>query len=114
MLCFRYVVVPIRVKGISMEANYRDGRINFVNRLSYLTQTPRRADVVAIKSSTNATVGFVYLKRIVALPGESVAISNGVLIINGQCREEPYAHHGSPWNVPLTILGQDEFLVIGG
>jgi signal peptidase I len=113
ILIFRNVVTPIRVTGISMEPNYRDGRINFVNRLSYRTEAPKRGDVVAIRGSTNSHFSFVYLKRIVALPGEAATITNGVLLINGQPLKEPYVIQRSPWNVPLTLLKQNEYLVIG-
>jgi Signal peptidase, peptidase S26 len=46
---FKFIVIPIRVEGISMSPNYRDGSINFINRLAYSHSKPRRGDVVGVR-----------------------------------------------------------------
>ena len=109
-IVFHYILLPVRVSGISMEPTYRDGRINLVNRLAYIRHPPRRADVVAIRAS-----GFhlMYLKRVIALPNETFAITNGVVLINDRPLPEPYLIRPYPWNLPPRKLGSDEYYLIG-
>ena len=70
--CFavaKFVLLPIRVEGVSMLPTYRENRVNFVNRLAYIYSKPKRGDVVAIRL---AGPSIMYMKRIVGLPGETV------------------------------------------
>lgn len=84
---FKFVLVPIQVKGTSMFPTYKDGKINFVNRLSYVSNPPRRGDIVAVRL---AGPNLLILKRVVGLPGETVTIKQGVVHIDGKALDEPY------------------------
>lgn len=107
---FGFVLVPIRVSGISMLPTYRDGSINFVNTLSYRWSAPERGDVVAIKLAGRK---IMFLKRIIGRPGETVAIDRGIVKINGTPLPEPYLKLRSPWDYDEIRLGPDEFFVVG-
>lgn len=107
---FKFLLLPIRIHGISMEPAYRDGGINLVNRLSYLWRKPKRGDVVAVKTSG---LHIMYLKRVIALPGESVAIEKGVVVIDGKPLAEPYVKRREPWELAPVKLEPDHYLVIG-
>ena len=90
VLCFvvfKFILSAIRVEGISMLPTYQDGSAHFVNRLAYLWHEPRRGDVVSIRL---AGTHVMYLKRIIGLPGETVAFVNGQVLINGEVLDEPY------------------------
>ena len=78
---FKFVLIPIRIEGPSMLPTYKDHGVNFVNRLSYLFHEPRRGDVVAIKTSG---LSIMYMKRIIGLPGETIAFHDGYAVINGK------------------------------
>ena len=71
---FRWVLVPIRAEGISMLPTYRSGSLNLVNRLAFSSRQPSRGDVVAIRL---AGPHVLYVKRIVALPGERFSMAQG-------------------------------------
>ena len=109
-LLFGYVLVPVRIKGVSMEPTCHDGGFNFVNRPAYLLRAPRRGDVVAV-----GTTGWsiLYCKRIVALPGETIAIRKGTLFIDGRPLAEPYVKNREPWEVTPVQLAGHEYFVIG-
>src|SRR5688500_1187237 len=49
ILIFHYLLVPIKVTGASMTPTYRDGSLNFINRLSYAHKRPARGDVVILR-----------------------------------------------------------------
>lgn len=109
-ILFGYVLLPIRLQGISMEPTYTDGGIDFANRLAYLLHPPSRGDVVAIRM---AGPGLVYVKRIVGLPHERVEIIMGVVNINGEPLIEPTVVRKAPWNLTPVTLGPDEYFVVG-
>jgi len=110
VITFRWILLPVRTDGISMEPTYEPGRLNLVNRLAYLSSTPARGDVVAIRL---AGLHVLYIKRVVALPGERVAIVEGEVRIDGRALPEPYVHHRRPWNLPEVELGPAEYFVVG-
>jgi signal peptidase I len=107
---FGYVLLPIRLYGISMLPTYRDGCVNFANRLAYVWREPARGDIVAIRM---AGPGVVYVKRIVGLPGERLEISMGVVLVNGEPLVEPAVAYRAPWNLPALTLATDEYFVVG-
>ena len=110
-VAFKVVLAPIRVTGISMQPTYKDGQVNFVNRLAYKTSAPRRGDVVGIRASDQLQV--LYLKRIIGLPGETIAIRAGEVSVDGTPLREPYLQSPRPWSISPTKLADDEYIVIG-
>jgi signal peptidase I len=104
-----YVLLPIRVKGPSMLPTYKEGGINFVNRLAYLHSEPSRGDVVAIRL---AGTSIMYMKRIVGLPGETVEFRSGSIYVNGKILKEPYASECN-WNSPPKPLPAGWYYVVG-
>jgi signal peptidase I len=106
----RFVLVPIRVEGLSMTPTYHDHRINFVNRLVYHFHDPRRGDVVAIRTSG---ISIMYMKRVIGLPGETVAFHQGRAYIDGQPLDEPYISWKCDWELPTRQLGPNEYFLVG-
>ena len=99
-----------------MDPTYRDHSVNFINRLAFLAREPKRGDVVGVRLTPPdglATPHIMYLKRIIGLPGESVAFAGGRVMINGQPLDEPYEKGPCDWNAPAVTLGPDEYFVVG-
>lgn len=105
-----HMLIPIRVTGISMYPTYRDGEINFINRWSYRDHEPQRGDVVAVRLGED---GPVYLKRIIAMPGEKFAFVDGWLVVDGEPMVEPYVFRPQRWWMPAFRLKDDEYYVVG-
>lgn len=106
----KWLLIPIRTEGSSMLPTYGSNRLNFVNRFAYSGSKPARGDVVAIRL---AGPRVLYVKRIVGLPGERVAVRAGTVFINDKPLAEPYVKHRRPWEVPEVILDEREYFVIG-
>jgi signal peptidase I len=104
------VLLPVRVEGPSMLPTYKDRSINFINRLAYLGHEPRRGDVVSVRY---AGYHVMLMKRIIGLPGETVAFDNGTVLINGQPLSEPYRKWPSHWTLPPQTLSPDEYFIVG-
>ena len=110
LLVPKFLIIPIRVHGISMMPTYKEGRVNFVNRLAYAFHQPRRGDPVAIRLAGEHVM---YLKRIIALPGETVEFRHGRVYINGQRLNEDYVQYPCAWNHPPENVGPNEYYVVG-
>jgi len=89
---------------------YKDKRINFVNRLAYLFHPPARYDVVAIRTSG---ISVMFMKRVIGMPGETVAFHKGHVLINGQFLDEPYVRSSCDWELAPRTLGQNEYYFVG-
>ena len=110
ILIGKFVLLPIKVQGISMMPTYKPNKINLVNRLAYAFHPPQRGDIVAIKL---AGFHLMYLKRIVGLPGETVAFHEGRLLINGEPLDEPYLIYHCNWEHEPELVGPNEYYVVG-
>lgn len=106
----RFVLLPARVQGISMEPSYRDGSLALINCLAYTFGDPERRDIVAIRLSGRRVM---FLKRVLGIPGDVVEFRNGILYINGAQQEEQYVRRGSRWNVRPHRVGAKELFVAG-
>lgn len=104
----RPAFLTTRVWGHSMEPTYREGRSNLVYRWAYRRAMPRRGDVVVLRKE--GTLQRI-LKRIVALPGERVAIESGRVFVNGEPLEEPYARGRGIRSRELTLQDGEYFAV---
>lgn len=109
-IVFKFILLPIRVTGSSMDPTYRNGSIHFINLLSYRGHPPERGDVVAVQL---AGPKLLLLKRVVGLPGEIAQVRDGVVLINGERIDEPNAVGLIPWQVGPKRLEPNEYFVIG-
>jgi signal peptidase I len=122
VVVFKVLLVHVRVDGISMLPTCPDHAVYWVNRLAYLWHDPQRGDVVAIRFvkaddaiSRLELPHVMLLKRIIGLPGETVAFVNGRVLINGKVLDEPYETRNYPcyWNRPPVTLGPNQYFVVG-
>lgn len=102
--------LPFQVQGESMRPKYRTGDYGFINAFAYRWTAPRRFDIVGIRM---AGTRIMYLKRIIGLPGETVAIRDGIVHVNGEALDEPYVTLNAAWNLPNQSLTGDEYFVVG-
>ena len=107
---FGVVLMPVRGVGISMQPTINDGDLLFINRLAYRFRAPTRGDIVAVRVAAESVV---YVKRLLAMPGDKVAFIDGVLWRNGAPVAEPYVRHRADWQLSEVTLGANEYLVVG-
>jgi signal peptidase I len=88
VLLITYVVQAFKVQGTSMSPELRDGERILVNKFVYYFGEIERGDVVVFWYPEDPELSFI--KRVVALPGETVEIRSGEVLINGRVIEEPY------------------------
>lgn len=119
---------PIKVDGRSMLETLQDGEIVLVTKPKMLLGRLERGDVVICRFPTrekeftlpvgasldlSVTNHTLFVKRLVALPGDTVAVIGGVLYVNDQAVQEPYVTYPSRADYPPRRLGADEYMVMG-
>jgi signal peptidase I len=84
-----FIVQPVKVEGTSMLPRLHDGERIFVNKLVYYGMPKlERGDIVVFWYPNDPSKS--YIKRVVGLPGETVEVREGRVIVNGKVLEEPY------------------------
>ena len=81
------VGMKVTVVGNSMEDTLTDGESVLVNRFTYNLTDPKSGDVVVFTLNENDD-GHYYIKRVVAVPGDTVQIRDGILYVNGEMFDE--------------------------
>ena len=118
-VCFvtsKFILLPVRIEGISMQPTFQDGQFNLVNRLAYLFHEPQRGDIVSIRFSKPRTFSApseMLMKRIIGLPGETVSFHGGHACINGKLLDEPYVKFPCDWEHGPIVCGTNQYYVVG-
>lgn len=124
-----------RVEGSSMTPALRDSQYLLVNKILYYRldknrlgnlipfyapenngkiypfHPPERGEVVVFNFSRDQSRNFV--KRVIAVPGDWVEISNGKVLVNGEVMLESYAIGQSYPSIPKILLRDNQYFVLG-
>jgi signal peptidase I len=88
-----YVFQQYVIDGPSMEHTLEPNDRVLVNKMSYRLHDPRRGDVVGFDRITDRGTVVIHddlIKRVIGLPGETIAIESCNVFIDGQQLVEPY------------------------
>lgn len=77
-----------QVSGLSMEPHISSGEYVLINTLAYRFSSPQHGDIVAFRHE--GVTPEIYIKRVIALPGDRVRIDRGTVFVNNVARTEPY------------------------
>jgi len=110
-----FLYQPVKVEGNSMEPGLEDQERIFINKFIYRFGfgSVDRGDLVVFWFAGDPTKS--YIKRVIAVPGDTVEIREGMVVVNGQELEESYvpdAFRDRRSRPPLT-LQQDQYYVLG-
>ena len=100
LLISHFVFQSVQVQGPSMYPTLVNSNIYWLNRFSYELHDPRQGDIVALKDPQGH--GFD-VKRIIAVPTQSVYIDKGKVYVNGSLLREPYL----PSHVRTFVYGEN-------
>lgn len=83
-----FIIQPFYIPSASMEPTlFVNDRI-IVNMLLYRFSPPKRGDIIVFRYPVDPSRDFI--KRVVALEGETVEVKQGYLFVNGRRLDEPY------------------------
>ena len=131
-LLIRYFVIEAyRIPSTAMKPSLEPGDFIFVNKLRFRFHSPTYGEVVIFSPPQDPQRD--YVKRVIALPGDTVELHNGKILLNGTaitkqqdtkdslCGHEslPTVTYGVCWEPPLLEnfgpkqVPQDSIFVVG-
>ena len=135
-LALQFSIQNFRVQGSSMEPTLWEGQYIMVNRLTYLNfayehleallpvvdlrgddgavfplQPPERGDVAIFRYPEDPSLDFV--KRVIGLPGDTVAIEHGQVFVNGAALNEPYVLNADYRDMEARLIPGGSYFVLG-
>ncbi len=130
-----FLAQATRVEGQSMEPNIHDSQRLVVEKVSYRWRIPARGEIVVLKPPSwrpmrleqrliawvctvfplhcSTNIPDPLIKRVIALPGETVEIRDGHVYINGQSLEEPYLEQLTYGNLSPQVVSPGYVFVLG-
>ena len=117
VVLYLFLMTPHEVLGNSMHPTYKNGEYLMANKVLYRFSEPRRGDVIIFKYSETQD----FIKRIIGVPGDSLTIKDGKILINGNQLDEDtyladtvYTNGGAAVAEGQTItIGENEYFVCG-
>lgn len=110
-----FLYQPVKVEGTSMMPALIDQERIFINKFVYRfgSSGVQRGDMVVFWYPHDQSKS--YIKRVIGMPGDSVEVANGTVIINGRALAEAYVpdEYRDRVSMPPTKVRDDEFFVLG-
>jgi signal peptidase I len=108
-----FLYQPVKVEGTSMAPLLSDQERIFINKFVYRFEPIERGDVVVFWYPLDRSKSFI--KRVVALPGETVELRAGRLFVTGRELIEPYVptNYLDGASYPPMTVPPDNFFVMG-
>ncbi|MBI3695596.1 MAG: signal peptidase I [Acidobacteria bacterium] len=108
-----FLYQPVKVEGTSMMPWLTDQERIFVNKFVYRFGEIHRGDIVVFWFPLDPTKS--YIKRVIGLPGDTVEIDQGTVLVNGQVVEENYVpeQYRDRMSYPPVKVEPDHYYVLG-
>jgi signal peptidase I len=115
LLISNFIVCTVTVSGVSMLPNLHPGQVYLLNRWSHRLFAPGYGDLIVVRDRPN---GELLVKRVIALPHDTIEFKQGHVLLNGRTLREPYLQNGTftssrEFGRSVRKLADDEFFVMG-
>ncbi|MTI71149.1 MAG: signal peptidase I [Firmicutes bacterium] len=112
-----FILQGTKIKGASMKPTLENNDMLFINKAIYIADKPNRGDIAILKAFDNPSKEY-YIKRIIALEGETIKIIDGKIFIDGEKLKEKYLKEDTytttykkcEWKIPknhVFVLGDN-------
>jgi signal peptidase I len=106
-----FVARACYVENVSMEPTLHEAQRLILEKVSYYLHPPERGDIIVFYMPEVDQEPLI--KRVIAVPGETIEIRDGHVLINGQVLEEPYLRQGTYPNRQPTRVPDQMVFVLG-
>jgi len=115
LLVILFLYRPVKVEGTSMMPSLFDQERLFINQFSYKFGLGeiKRGDTVVFWYPEDTTKS--YIKRVIGLPGDTVAVQDGIVVVNGKKLIENYVplDYRDDRPYPPTVIPPNDYFVLG-
>ena len=123
LVIYLFFLQPHQVNGQSMVPNFQNGEYVLTDKVSYKMRDPRRGEVIVFHAPAAAHcptgTGCDFIKRVIAVPGETVEVKENAIYVNGEKLSETYipeefdTQAGEFSKNRVIVLGPDEYFAVG-
>ena len=113
VLIITFLYQPVRVEGTSMLPRLEDRDRLFINKFVYHLSAIERGDVVVFRYPRDQEKS--YIKRVIALPGDTLRVDGGHVYVNGNLLHEPYVppEYRDTRFLEETVIPADSYFMMG-
>lgn len=106
-----FIVEPYLVEGPSMRPTLENHERLFVNKFIYNFRAPERGEVLVFRYPKDPSRDFI--KRAIAIPGDTIEIKEGRVFVNQQLQNETYILSKTRGSYPLATVPEGHVFVMG-
>jgi signal peptidase I len=108
-----FLYQPVKVEGTSMMPGLINQERIFINKFVYRFYPVERGDTVVFQFPLDTSKS--YIKRVIGMPGDTVTVDRGAVIVNGRTLNEPYVPEEMRdlHSAKTVTLASDEYYVMG-
>lgn len=117
-LIYLFIAQFHKVSGTSMISTMQSGDYLITEKVSYRFRNPKRGEIIVLKNPRDESQDFI--KRIIAIPGDTLEIKDNTVYLNGQVLKENYLPPGTLTDSRAFLLegtiikvGSDQYFVFG-
>jgi signal peptidase I len=100
-----------KVYGTSMLPGILPDDQIIVSKIDYRLHKPERGDVIVLKSPRDQNTDLI--KRVIALPGDTIEIRSGQILVNDKVIVEPYIKEVPNYKFPKQKLPENSYFILG-
>jgi len=110
-LVIRFAIQSYRVSGVSMQPGLQTDEYVLVNKIAYLFHPPERGDVIVFHFPLDTSQDFI--KRVIALPGDTVTYDSSTVQVDGVMLNEPYISQAYNPDAKTIKVPANAYFVLG-
>ncbi len=107
----QFIVELYVVDGPSMRPTLQSQERLVVNKFIYRFRAPQRGEVIVFRYPRDPSRDFI--KRVIAVPGDTIEIKDGRVFVNQQLMNEPYILEKTLSDYPLSTVPEGHIFVMG-
>ena len=107
----RLTIDTVIIIGISMEPSFHSGQSILISKVTYIIREPERGDVIVFSPVNGEDKDLI--KRIIALPNDTVEVKDNAVYVNGKRLEEPYIKNTPIYHLDELKVPANSYFVLG-